>query len=295
MAPSLPDQTGKVSLITGTTSGIGRATAQALAQAGGTVLVSSRDLSKVEAAVDEIRRTAGNQDVHGVTLDLASFASVRVAAADVLQRWDRLDVLINNAGVYLSDRQVTADGFEMTFGTNHLGHFLLTTLLLDRLRDSGPSRVVNVSSAGHRFARRMTFDDLQSERRYSLNDAYCRSKLANVLFTKELARRETGAGVSAFAVHPGTIRSGFGQDGDTGGVMGAGLGVVRLIMTGPTRGAAASLYAATAPGLESRSGGYFQRRPGLGARSVHEARPSAAARNEAAARQLWDVSELLIT
>jgi NAD(P)-dependent dehydrogenase (short-subunit alcohol dehydrogenase family) len=182
----------------------------------------------------------------------------------------------------------------MTFGTNHLGHFLLTTLLLDRLRASAPSRVVNVSSVGHRFTRGMDWDDLQSERHYSIQEAYTHSKLANVLFTKELARRERDHGVSAFAVHPGNIRSGFGQDGDARGVMGAGLGVVRWLMAGPRLGSASTLYAATSSGLESRSGGYFQRSPVGGYGSVHESKPSKAARDEASAKRLWELSEQMV-
>jgi NAD(P)-dependent dehydrogenase (short-subunit alcohol dehydrogenase family) len=182
----------------------------------------------------------------------------------------------------------------MTFGTNHLGHFLLTELLVDRLRASAPSRVVNVSSVGHRFTRAMKWDDLQSEQHYSIQEAYTQSKLANVLFTKELARRERDHGVSAFAVHPGNIRSGFGQDGDARGVMGAGLAAFRWLLAGPRLGSAASLYVTTTPGLEAHTGGYYQRSPVGGYRSVHEATPSKAARDEASARRLWDVSEQMI-
>jgi NAD(P)-dependent dehydrogenase (short-subunit alcohol dehydrogenase family) len=290
----LPDQTGKVAVITGGSSGSGLETAVALAGAGATVVVCSRNTRKIADAVERIRLRTGKTGVHGLELDLASFASIRSGAAELLSQWPRLDVLINNAGVYLSERQLTAEGFEMTFGINHLGHFLLTGLLLDRLRASAPSRVVNVSSVGHRFARDMNFDDLQSERRYSIQEAYTRSKLANVLFTKELARREAANGVSAFAVHPGNIRSGFGQDGDATGVMGMGLRFARLFMAGPKLGAAASVYVAVTPGLESRSGGYFQRSPIGGYRSVHESTPSKAARDAAAATRLWQVSEQLI-
>ena len=291
---ALPDQSGKVIVITGGTSGIGLETAVALAGAGTTVVLSSRTPAKVDAAVAHVKSGTGKPDVHGLTLDLASFASIRGAADQLLNQWPQIHVLINNAGVYLSERQLTEDGIEMTFGTNHLGHFLLTELLIDRLRASPPARVVNVSSVGHRFTRSMNFDDLQSERHYAIQEAYTRSKLANILFTKELARREAGNGVTAFAVHPGNIRSGFGQDGDATGLMGFGLKLIRPFIAGPKLGAAASVYVAVAPGIESKTGGYFQRSPVGGYRSVHESKPSAAARDPEAAARLWRVSEELI-
>jgi NAD(P)-dependent dehydrogenase (short-subunit alcohol dehydrogenase family) len=291
----LPDQTGKVVVITGATSGIGRETAVALAGAGASVVVASRNPAKLEAAVSEVRRASRSQDVHAQPLDLASFASIRAAADQLLAARPRIDVLINNAGVYLSERQLTADGLEMTMGINHFGHFLLTKLLLERLRASAPARVVNVSSVGHRFTRSMNFDDLMSEKHYAIQEAYTRSKLANVLFTKQLARREAGTGITTYAVHPGNIRSGFGQDGDTTGFMGAGLKFIRPFIPGPKLGCAASVYTAVAPGVESKSGGYFQRSPVGGYRSVHESKPSKAARDADAARRLWEVSEQLTT
>jgi NAD(P)-dependent dehydrogenase (short-subunit alcohol dehydrogenase family) len=182
----------------------------------------------------------------------------------------------------------------MTMGINHFGHFLLTKLLLDRLRTSAPARVVSVSSVGHRFTRSMNFDDLMSEKHYAIQEAYTRSKLANILFTKELARREAANGVTAYAVHPGNIRSGFGQDGDTTGFMGVGLKIIRPFIPGPKVGAAASVYTAVAPGIEPKSGGYFQRSPIGGYRSVHESKPSAAARDDEAAKRLWQISEELV-
>ena len=295
MKPSaLPDQTGKVIVITGATSGIGLETAVALAGAGATVVVSSRNPGKVDTAVAEVRRRAERGDVHPLTLDLGSFASIHAASEQLLSQFPQIHVLINNAGVYLSERQLTEDGIEMTFGINHLGHFLLTNLLIERLRASAPARVVNVSSVGHRFTRSMNFDDLQSEKHYAIQEAYTRSKLANVLFTRELAKREVRTGVSAYAVHPGNIRSGFGQDGDATGFMSFGLKMIRPFIAGPKLGAAASVYTAVAPGIESKSGGYFQRSPVGGYRSVHESKPSKAARDSEAARRLWDISEQLI-
>jgi NAD(P)-dependent dehydrogenase (short-subunit alcohol dehydrogenase family) len=291
----LPDQTGKVIVITGATGGIGLETAVALAGAGASVVVSGRSPAKVDAAVDEVRRRTGNRNVDALTLDLASFASIHSGADDLLARYPQIHVLINNAGVYLSERRVTEQGFEMTFGVNHLGHFLLTDLLLERLRASAPARVVNVSSIGHRFTRALDFDDLQSEKHYAIQEAYTQSKLANILFTKELAKREATTGVTAYAVHPGSIRSGFGQDGDTSGVMGAGLRVFRLTQPGPKLGALASINAAAQPGIEPRTGGYFRRWWPLGGyRSVREGKPSRAASDPQAAHRLWTESEKLV-
>ncbi|MHB1923913.1 MAG: SDR family NAD(P)-dependent oxidoreductase, partial [Acidimicrobiales bacterium] len=181
------DMQGKVVLVTGATGGIGKETARSLARAGATVILSGRDAGRLDAAVADIR-TGATGSVEGLSMDLASLQSVRAGARKLLERWDRLDVLINNAGVILSGRQLSPDGYELTLATNHLGHFLLTNLLLDRLKASAPSRVVNVSSTAHRGARSMGFDDLQSERSYSAMGAYNRSKLANILFTRELAR-----------------------------------------------------------------------------------------------------------
>ena len=290
----IPGQSGRVVVITGANSGIGREAARTLAGAGATVVMTGRDPARLAAAVSDVRVTTRNDDVHPVELDLSSLASVQDAAKRILHDWDRLDVLVNNAGVVLSQREVSSDGYEMTFATNHLGHFRLTELLLERLEASAPARVVNVASTAHQAARSMNFDDLQAERSYSGMAVYNRSKLANILFTKELARRVDGTGISVFAVHPGTVRSGWGQGGDVRGLMDIGLTIIRPLFITPRAGAASILYTATEPGLEDRSGGYFKRVVFGNFGPVREGRSSGPSRDEDAARQLWEISENLV-
>jgi NAD(P)-dependent dehydrogenase (short-subunit alcohol dehydrogenase family) len=278
---------GKVAVVTGSNTGIGFETAVGLAAREATTVLACRDQAKAEAAAREVTRRTWNDDVHVVALDLSDLASVRTAAEEVRQRWDRVDVLVNNAGGTWSARQETAQGFEYTFGVNHLGHFFLTNLLLPRLRAGAPSRVVNVTSVGHHAARRgMRFDDLQSERRYEGMEAYCRAKLANVLFARELARRTWPGEVTANAVHPGWVRSRFGMDGDLSGVMGLGIKLMRPFQITPRRGARTSIYLATSPDVVAETGRYWVRsKPG------HMSRR---ARDDEAAARLWDESERLI-
>jgi NAD(P)-dependent dehydrogenase (short-subunit alcohol dehydrogenase family) len=292
----IPDQGGRVAFVTGANTGIGRETALALARAGATVLVGARDAQKGEAAVASIREASRNDDVHLVRLDLASFASIRAAASRIVSEWSRLDLLINNAGLVLSERTTTTEGFETLFGVNHLGHFLLTTLLLDRLRASAPARIVNVSSLGHIAAPRgLDFDDLQWERRrFSSMQVYGHSKLANILFTRELARRLRDDGVSAFAVHPGFVSSEFGSAEDLRGWSRFAMQLSGAVMQSAERGAGATLHAATAPGLEAHSGSYLARgvTGNFGAPRVTPCSP--AARDAAAAARLWQASEDLV-
>jgi NAD(P)-dependent dehydrogenase (short-subunit alcohol dehydrogenase family) len=278
---------GKVVVVTGSNTGIGLETAVGVAALGATTVLACRNTTKAEVAAKEVTQRTWNDDVHVVTLDLADLASVKHASEEVLSRWDRLDVLVNNAGGTWSERTLTAQGFEYTFGVNHLGPFYLTNLLLPRLREAAPSRIVNVTSVGHHFASKgMRFDDLQSEGRYDGMEAYCRSKLANVLFTRELARRLVGSGVTANAAHPGWVRSRFGMDGDLSGVMGLGIRLIRPLQISPARGARTSVYLATAPEVAGRSGTYWVRcRPG------HVDRRAA---DVAAAARLWDESEKLL-
>ncbi len=200
---------GKVVVVTGSNVGIGLETAVGLAALEATTVLACRNQAKAEAAAKEVTRRTWNDDVHVVPLDLADLASVRKAADDILTRWDRLDVLVNNAGGTWSARQETVQGFEYTFGVNHLGHFFLTNLLLDRLRAGAPSRIINVTSVGHHAARRgMRFEDLQSEKRYEGMEAYCRSKLANILFTRELAKRLDGGARTTVTVQRRPPRAG---------------------------------------------------------------------------------------
>jgi NAD(P)-dependent dehydrogenase (short-subunit alcohol dehydrogenase family) len=278
---------GKVVVITGSNTGIGKETAVALAGMGATAVLACRNQEKAAAAAVEVKERSGNDDVHVLMLDLADLATVRDCAATVKASWDRLDVLINNAGGMWTKRSTTAQGFEQTFGVNHLGHFYLTSLLLDHLIGSAPSRIINVSSVAHRLpVRGMRWNDLQTERLYTGMRAYSRSKLANVLFTRALARRLDPQHVTANALHPGPVRSGFGLDGDMTGVLGVGNRIFRLFEISARRGARTSIYLASDPSVAGKTGGYWvRRRPG------HMSR---AARNEAAADRLWDESEQLL-
>ena len=296
MSPARPagphvDAEGRVVVITGATSGIGKEAAVAMARRGATVVLACRNPTRTRTALAEVRRRSGG-DVASVLLDLASLASVRACAAEVLDRWDRLDVLVNNAGGVLSDRLVTDDGFEMTFGVNHLGPFLLTDLLLDRLRSSAPARIVNVASVAHRYATAgVSWASLDRTGGYRATDVYAESKLANVLLTLELARRLEGSGVTATCCHPGAVRSGFGADRDTRGVQRALLAAGRPFFVSPRRGAAPLISLALDERWQGRTGlyvvgGYV---PGL-----HVHRPSRQARDEAAAAELWRRSQALV-
>ncbi|HVA06663.1 MAG TPA: SDR family oxidoreductase [Acidimicrobiales bacterium] len=281
------DMQGKVVVITGSNIGIGKETAVGVATLGATTVLACRNQAKAAAAAAEVKRRSGNDDVQLVALDLADLATVRAAAEEIQSRWDGLHVLINNAGGTWSQRQLTAQGFEQTFGVNHLGHFYLTRVLLDRVQGSAPARIINVTSVGHHAAwRGMRFGDLQSEHGYAGMEIYCRSKLANLLFTRELARRLSGSGVTANAVHPGPVRSGFGMDGDLTGFSGFGMRLVRPFEISAAMGARTSIHLATSPEVEGRTGMYWvRRRPG---------HMSANARNDDAATRLWDESEKLL-
>ncbi len=280
------DLHGKTVLITGGNTGIGKATAVALARMGAQVTITSRNPDKGQAALADIRKQSGSDAVECLRLDLASLAQVRSFAAEYLAGHPRLDVLINNAGLILSTRSETEDGFETTFGVNHLGHFLLTSLLLPRLKASAPSRIVVLSSDAHRGAwRGLNFDDLQCTHGYRGMPVYCRSKLANLLFTSELARRLDGTGVTVHAVHPGVVASEFGSTDDVNGLFAWLVKLGRWAFLTPEKGARTSVYVASDPEVAARSGQYFVRsRP---------RRPSKAARDDAAATRLWQVSEAL--
>jgi NAD(P)-dependent dehydrogenase (short-subunit alcohol dehydrogenase family) len=278
----------KVVVITGANSGIGKETAVALATMGATTVLACRNPDKAEAAAADVRAASGSDDVHVVILDLADLSSVESGAKELMSRWDRLDVLVNNAGGIWTTRQVTAQGFEQTFGVNHIGPFFLTALLLDRLKQAESGRIVNLSSFGHHLALTgMNWSDLQGEQRYSTFGAYSQSKLANLLFTRGLALRLADTHATANAVHPGPVRSGFGLDGDMTGIMGWGNRLIRPFEISATAGAATSVYLAASPEVEGRTGGYYvHSRPG---------HPSRYGRSDADADRLWEVTEKLIT
>jgi NAD(P)-dependent dehydrogenase (short-subunit alcohol dehydrogenase family) len=278
---------GKVCVVTGANSGIGLETARALAGLGATVVLTTRGRAKGEAALAEIRRTHPEARLELLELDLASLAAVRAAAAELAARHARLDVLVNNAGLFLTERRLTSDGIEMTFGVNHLGPFLFTTLLLERIRAAAPARIVNVASDEHYRARAgLDLADLEGRgRRYSGVDAYARSKLANVLFTRELARRLPAKEVTANALHPGAVRTGIGQDGDARGLLRVLLAVARPFLLSPEQGAATSIHLASSPAIEGVTGRYFAR--------CREKAPSRPAADDGAARRLWEESARL--
>ncbi|HWF22150.1 MAG TPA: SDR family oxidoreductase [Acidimicrobiales bacterium] len=281
------DMSGKTVVITGGNSGIGTETAVALAGAGARVVITARDQARGEAAVADIRSRSGNQGVDLVVFDLASLVSTEAGASALIDRCPRIDVLVNNAGVVLSDRSETVDGFESTFAINHLGPFLLTQRLLERVIGSGPSRIVNVSSTAHRSARHgMDFDDLQSTKRYSTMQVYGQSKLANILFTTELARRLKGTNTTANSLHPGVVATGYGRDGDTHGFLTFGLKLIKPFVLTAAKGARTSVYVASSPEVADISGAYFIK--------CKQRQTSKAGQDAEAAARLWAASEELI-
>jgi NAD(P)-dependent dehydrogenase (short-subunit alcohol dehydrogenase family) len=276
---------GKTVLITGGNSGLGKATARELGRRGARVVITARDAGKGEQAERELRRETG-ADVTWMNLDLASLASVTSFAEEFLRCKPELHVLINNAGVLLSQRQETVDGMEMTWAVNHVGHFLLTELLLPCLRTHAPARIVVVSSQAHYRSWGLSFDDLYSVKNYQAYRVYADTKLANLYFSRELARRLRGSGVMVNAVHPGLVATGFAAEGDARGPLAWFYRYARPFMRTPEQGAQTILYAATAPELEGVSGEYFS--------NSRRARPSRMARNDVAARKLWALTAELI-
>jgi len=284
--PQDPQDQGdqRVCLITGATSGIGQVTAEALARRGMRVVLVARSAARASATIATIRERTGNAAVDYLLADLTSQAEVRRLATDFLARYDRLHVLVNNAGAVFTARRETVDGQEMTFALNHLAPFLLTKLLLEALRASAPARVVTVASAAHVGAT-IPFDDLQQRlSRYRPFHVYSQSKLANILFTYELARRLEGAGVTANTLHPGFVATNFGKsEGPFWRVVFAGL---RPFMINEEKGAQTSIFLATAPKVASVSGQYFI--------ACQPTRSSPASYDQDAQRRLWEVSERLI-
>ena len=279
MTAAAPSMSGRVCLITGATSGIGRATALALAGMGAELVLLCRDRAKGEETA-AAARAAGAAKVDLLIADLSRQSEVRRAAAEFLASGRPLHVLINNAGVVNVQRTLTADGIEATFAVNHLAYFLFTTLLLERLRASAPARIVNVASEAHKFGG-LDFEDLQNSRRYKVMKVYGQSKLANILFTAELARRLEGSGVTANSLHPGAVATGLGTN--NGGWARGLIKLLRPFFRTPDDGAATSLYLATSPAVDGISGRYFA--------NCREKPPSPAARDLESARRLWAVSE----
>jgi retinol dehydrogenase 14 len=274
---------GRTMLVTGGTAGIGRATALGLATMGAHLAICARDRGRTEDAARQIRAAGGGQ-VDVFVADLSSQSQVRRLAGEVLQRLSRIDVLINNVGGYWSTRHLTADGLELTFALNHLAPFLLTNLLCGRLQQSAPARVVTVSSNAHAQGR-IDFDDLQGDRSWSGARAYNQSKLANVLFTYELARRLPATSITANALHPGMVRTSFGAE-DPAGVQRLLVPFMRPFMKAPAQGAATSIHLASAPELEQVTGRYFA-----------NSKPKSSSKrsyDQATAARLWQVSADLV-
>ncbi len=278
---------GRIALVTGATSGIGQETAVGLAARGAQVVLVGRDRARAETARKDVAERSQNPRVDVLLADFASLEAVRGLAREFCERYPSLDLLVNNAGLVMRERILTADGYETTLAVNHLAPFLLTHLLRERLLASPSARVVNVASDAHRFARRFDFDDPMSERGFGFPTVvtglrvYGMSKLANILFTVELARRLEGTRVTTNAVHPGGVATRLGAN--TGGALGK---IVPLLMRPffktPEQGAATSLYVATSPDLAKTNGRYFA--------DSREREPLSTARDATAARRLWNLS-----
>jgi retinol dehydrogenase-14 len=276
--------TGKTVLITGGTGGIGRATAEGLARLGAQVAITGRDLARTTAAATQIAAATGNPLIDAYAADLSSQAEVRRLADQVLHAYPRLDVLVNNVGGFWGHRHPTADGLEHTFALNHLAPFLLTNLLLDRLIATAPARVVTVSSGAQSMGH-IDFDDLQGERAYSGQKAYNQSKLANVMFTYELARRLQGTAVTATVLHPGVVRTAFGAE-DPSPFWKVLLPLTRPLLKSPERGAQTPIYLASSPEVEGVTGKYFANlKPKTSSKDSYDT---------TAATRLWQVSAELV-
>lgn len=280
--------TGKTVLITGGNTGIGKETALDLARRGAKVIIACRDTGKGNKAVQEIQEKVPNANVIVKYLDLAAFASIRTFADEILRTEPYIHILVNNAGLAGCPKSKTEDGFEMQFGVNHLGHFLLTTLLLERIKASSPARIVNVSSLAHIFGK-IDFNDLNLDHRYSPLAAYCRSKLCNILFTRELARKLEGSGVTTYSLHPGAVHTELGRH------LGTSISRItghiynflsKIFFMSPYKGAQTTIYCAVEESLAEESGFYYS--------DCSKIRPAARARDDKLSRKLWDVSESLV-
>ena len=269
---------GTVCVVTGATSGIGKATATALARLGATVVMVGRDRGRTEAAAAQVAAMSASPPRAEIA-DLASLEQVR-GLAGRLAGLERIDVLVNNAGLVLGERRVTPDGLEHVFALNHLAPFLLTSLLLPKLTASAPARVVTVTSDAHSAAR-LDLGDPNLEHGWDSWRSYANSKLANILFTRELARRLDGTGVTATCAHPGVVRTGFGRESRP--LLKLGITIARPFMASPGRGADTIVYLASSPDVAGQTGGYYVKR--------QRREPSAAARDDTAARELWALSE----
>jgi retinol dehydrogenase-12 len=271
---------GKICLVTGATSGIGRVTATALASQGATLVVVGRDPDRTHATVAQIQHDTGNPAITGLIAELSSQEHIARLVTAFRTRFERLDVLVNNAGAIFNKRQLSVDGLEMTFALNHLAYFCLTQRLLDVLKASAPARIVNVASNAHHRGR-IDFDNLQGARHYSGWRAYCQSKLANVLFTYQLAERLTDTDVTVNALHPGFVASNFGQNNRGWFALMIRLGM-RVKAISPTEGAQTTIYLASSPDVDGITGKYFYNKQAV--------QSSPASYDTQAAQRLWQLS-----
>ncbi|MBN1209749.1 MAG: SDR family oxidoreductase [Myxococcaceae bacterium] len=275
---------GKQCLVTGATNGIGLVAARELAKQGAGVVIVGRNAEKTARTVESLRKETGNPNIDGLIGDMSSMADVRRVAREYAASHSRLDVLLNNAGAFFGKRLVTKDGYEMTFALNHLGYYTLTRDLMDLLKRSAPSRVVNVTSGAQAMGR-LNFDDLMEEKSFGGQRAYNNSKLANVLFTFELARKLQGAGVSANCVHPGIVATNFGKENPTG-FMKFLITMAGPFMLTPEQGADTLIWLSSSPEVEGVTAKYFARRK--------ERRVNRQALDAAACARLWEKSEQLV-
>jgi NAD(P)-dependent dehydrogenase (short-subunit alcohol dehydrogenase family) len=275
---------GKTVLVTGATGGIGKVTALELARMGATVVLVARNKAKGQGVLEEIQKASGNSKLELLVGDLSSMSEVRRVAQEFKAKHNRLEVLVNNAGGVFDTRQTTADGYEYTFAFNHLAYFLLTHLLLDTLKAGAPSRIVNVSS-GAQASGKLDFDDLMGQKQYSSFNAYSASKLANVMFTYELARQLSGSGVTVNALHPGFVGTNFGSNAKSTLWRGVAA-LAKAFAMPPEKGAQTTLYLASSAEVEGISGKYFDRKKAVAS--------SQASYNEAAQQRLWAESAKLV-
>ena len=273
---------GKVVVITGATSGIGEIAAGRLAQQGARLLLIARDPRRARVTLTRLNTIAADPGHRFYEADLSRLSEMKRIAGEIARAEPRIDVLINNAGAFFSHRRVSEDGLEFTFALNHMSYFVLTCALMDRLKAASPSRVVSTASGAHRRAH-LDFDDLQTSREYDGYKAYGRSKLCNILFTRALARRLAGSGVTANCLHPGFVATRFGDQ--AGGWMSLAIRAAKLFAISPDKGAETIVYLATSPEVASKSGLYFYKNA--------PDTPTAEAQDDAAARRLWSETERL--
>ncbi|MBC7474550.1 MAG: SDR family oxidoreductase [Candidatus Sericytochromatia bacterium] len=282
------DLKNKICIVTGANSGIGKVTALEIAKMGATVIMVCRSKEKGEKALEEVKNISNNKNVELMLCDFASQKSIRDFAEQFKSKYKSLHILVNNAGLIISDKSITKDGIESTFAINHLGYFLLTNLLLDLLKSSEPSRIVNVSSDGHKIGH-IDFDDLNYEhKKYSSMKAYCDSKLANILFTKELSKRLKGTNVTANCLHPGAINSNFAYNmtGFMGNIVKLIKPLLNIVLTTVEKGAETQIFLATSPEVEGVTGEYFSKK--------RIASTNNEAKDKNVAERLWQVSEDMV-